>query len=559
MPGALKALNHGFLFGLCMARPHNTCNYFFRRSIRDMEKLEILGTCSRQEEILTADALELLRSLVVRYAGARERMLALRRERQSGFDRGHLPAFLAETKAIRDASWTVAPIPEEARDRRTEITGPASRKMVINALNSGAQVFMADFEDATTPTWENLVEGQLNLRDAVNRTIGYTSPEGKVYALNQATALLMARPRGWHLPEKHVHLEGRPISGSLFDFALYLFHNQAALRRQGSHVYFYLPKLEHYLEARLWNEVINHAEVHLGLEPGSVKVTVLIETLPAAFQMHEILYELRSRIQGLNCGRWDYIFSYIKCLKNHLEYLLPDRSAVTMDKGFLKAYAQLLIKTCHQRGAMAMGGMAAQIPVRGDAVANRLAISRVRADKQREARAGHDGTWVAHPGLEPVARAEFDAVLTGPNQLGVKLEDVTVNAEDLLAPIPGAITEAGLRANIRVALLYLSAWLGGNGCVPIDHLMEDAATAEISRTQIWQWVRHPQARLEDGRDIDLSLYGQFLQEILAGLLQDEDADTGVLLRQAADLLDTLTRNDQLADFLTLAAYDMLVE
>lgn len=522
-----------------------------------MGKLEINGSTARQAEILTPEALSFLEDLAARFTPERDRLLDLRSVRQAEFDRGQLPGFLPETQLVRESEWSVAPLPAEARDRRTEITGPVSRKMVINALNSGAQVFMADFEDATTPTWENLIEGQLNLRDAVNGTINFENENGKNYSLNDTTALLMARPRGWHLGENHVHFSGRPVAASLFDFALYLFHNHRKLSEQGSHVYFYLPKLEHYLEARLWNEVIGHAEAYLGLEAGSVKVTVLIETLPAAFQMDEILYELRARIQGLNCGRWDYIFSYIKCLNKHPEYLLPDRSAVTMDKGFLKAYSQLLIKTCHRRGAMAMGGMAAQIPVRGDAEANRLAMARVKADKQREARAGHDGTWVAHPGLEPIARAEFDAVLTGPNQLDRTLEDVQLDQADLLAPIQGEITEAGLRANIRVALLYLSAWLGGNGCVPIDHLMEDAATAEISRTQIWQWVRHPDARLEDGRDINLSIYSEFLDETLADLLNDANPVNAVLLKDAAGFLNQLTGNNQLADFLTLQAYEML--
>ena len=540
-----------------MAGPHNTFNPFYRLSNQNMGRLDIRGEHGQQGEILTPGALGFLEHLVSQFSPERDRLLQLRQVRQAAFDRGQLPGFLPETQSIRAGAWSVAAIPAEAQDRRTEITGPVSRKMVINALNSGAQVFMADFEDATTPTWENLIDGQLNLRDAVNRTIRFVNERGKAYVLNDTTALLMARPRGWHLNENHVVFAGRPVPASLFDFALYLFHNHRQFAKRGSHMYFYLPKLEHHLEARLWNDVIGQAEAYLGLEPGWVKVTVLIETLPAAFQMHEILYELRSRIQGLNCGRWDYIFSYIKCLNKHPQYLLPDRSAVTMDKGFLKAYSLLLIQTCHQRGAMAMGGMAAQIPVRGDAEANRIAMAKVRADKQREARAGHDGTWVAHPGLEPVARAEFDAVLTGPNQLDRKLDDVKVGEKDLLAPIAGEITEGGMRANIRVALLYLSAWLGGNGCVPIDNLMEDAATAEISRTQLWQWVRHSQARLEDGRDIDLALFAGLLDETLAGLLENESPQNAALLQDAAGLLNRLTLNDQLAGFLTLEAYEML--
>jgi malate synthase len=451
----------------------------------------------------------------------------------------------------------VAPIPEGARDRRTEITGPVSRKMVINALNSGAQVFMADFEDANSPTWENCIEGQINLRDAVNGSIEFEGEPGKRYRLNKKTALLMVRPRGWHLPENHVQFEGTPVSGALFDFALFLYHNHAALAAGGIHPFYYLPKLEHYLEARLWNDVICHAEKELGITPGTVKVTVLIETLPAAFQMDEILYELRDRIQGLNCGRWDYIFSYIKTLRNDPRYLLPDRIQVTMDKGFLQAYSLLLIKTCHRRGAMAMGGMAAQIPIKNDDAANEAALAKVRADKNREARAGHDGTWVAHPGLEAIARAEFDAVMKGPNQLDRLREDVQVTAEDLLRPPTGTITEAGLRGNIRIALLYLTAWLGGNGCVPIDNLMEDAATAEISRAQLWQWTRHPDARLEGGARINTAIYLSARGEIVGNLSGQAEGDFAKHLAKAAELMDALVMDDDFAPFLTLQAYEVI--
>jgi malate synthase len=375
--------------------------------------------------------------------------------------------------------------------------------------------------------------------------------------LNQKTALLMVRPRGWHLPENHVLSRGRPIPASLFDFALFLFHNHRALASKGVHPYFYLPKLEHHLEAQLWDDVISWSEDRLGLPPGSVKVTVLIETLPAAFQMNEILYALKSRIQGLNCGRWDYIFSYIKSLRNHPDYLLPDRASVTMDKGFLKAYSLLLIRTCHRRGAMAMGGMAAQIPIRNDEQANRAALAKVKADKHREANAGHDGTWVAHPGLESIARAEFDAVMPTDNQIDRQLEGLAITTTDMLKPIPGVITDSGMRGNIRVALLYLAAWLGGNGCVPIDHLMEDAATAEISRAQLWQWIRHPGAALDDGRGIDPDMYKLMRQDILDALLNDEAPAHHELLKAAAQLLDDLTLEDEFPAFLTLQAYEMI--
>jgi malate synthase len=523
-----------------------------------MPQLNINGQARGQNEILTPEALAFLADLVALFAPVREQLLEQRVERQALIDDGALPGFCPETLAVRQNDWQVAPIPEEASDRRTEITGPVSRKMVINALNSGARVFMADFEDSTSPTWQNVIEGQVNLKDAVRRTIEFENEAGKLYRLNENTALLMVRPRGWHLPEAHVTSSGEPIPAALFDFALFLFHNHAELARRGTRPYFYLPKLEHYLEARLWNDVMNHAEQALGLQPGTIKVTVLIETLPAAFQMHEILYELRSRIQGLNCGRWDYIFSYIKSLKQHEDYLLPDRGAVTMDKGFLKAYSTLLIQTCHRRGAMAMGGMAAQIPIRGDEEANRLAMDKVQADKHREAHAGHDGTWVAHPGLEALARSEFDAVMKTPNQIHRQLEDVTITAFDLLKPIEGGITAEGMRGNIRVALQYLAAWLGGNGCVPIDHLMEDAATAEIARAQLWQWVRHEDARLEDGQEIDAGTYRGMRAEILVSLLKNIPEPEQENMRIAADLLDRLTLDDEFAAFLTLQAYEFIV-
>ena len=510
-----------------------------------------------QSEILTDEALTFLAGLTAEFTAERDRLMEERVRRQAKVDKGKRLDFLPKTRHIRQADWRVAELPAEALDRRTEITGPVSRKMVINALNSGAQVFMADFEDANAPTWANCIEGQINLRDAVRGDIAFSAGPGKEYRLNEKTALLMVRPRGWHLPENHVLQNGRPIPGALFDFAIFLFHNHAALKAKGIHPFFYLPKLEHYREARLWNDVISRAEEKLGLAHGTVKVTVLIETLPAAFQMDEFLYELRDRIQGLNCGRWDYIFSYIKTLRNDPQYLLPDRAQVTMDKGFLNAYSLLLIKTCHRRGAMAMGGMAAQIPIKDDEAANAAALAKVRADKKREAMAGHDGTWVAHPGLEPIARAEFDAVMQGPNQLGRLRDDVNVKAEDLLRPVSGTITEAGLRSNIRIALLYLAAWLGGNGCVPIDNLMEDAATAEISRAQLWQWVRNPGAVLEDGRNIDLAMYCAARARIADDLIERAGSAAVANLVKAAELLDELVLNEEFAAFLTLKAYEVI--
>jgi len=522
--------------------------------------LVITAQAESQNEILTPGALSLLATLVAEFTAERDRLLLERVRRQQAISKGATLDFLDETLSIRNGDWVVAPLPPEALDRRVEITGPVSRKMVINALNSGAQVFMADFEDANSPTWANCIEGHINLRDAVNGSIEFDGGAGKHYRLNDKTALLMVRPRGWHLPENHVlhdvsqNRRGKPIPGALFDFALFLFHNHAALAARGVHPFFYLPKMEHYLEARLWNEVISRAEQLLGLAHGTVKVTVLIETLPAAFQMDEILFELKDRIQGLNCGRWDYIFSYIKTLRDKPEYLLPDRAQITMDKGFLNAYSLLLIKTCHRRKAMALGGMAAQIPIKNDDAANAAALAKVRADKQREASAGHDGTWVAHPGLVPIARAEFDAVLSGPNQLDRLRDDVQVSAVDLLRPVSGTITGHGFRSNIRIALLYLQAWLGGNGCVPIDNLMEDAATAEISRAQLWQWLRNPAAKLDNGSGIDTGMYRAERSRILDDLLQQAGAGESAQLRKAAELMDRLVLNDEFATFLTLDAY-----
>jgi malate synthase len=453
----------------------------------------------------------------------------------------------------------VAPTPPDLLDRRVEITGPVDRKMVINALNSGARVFMADFEDSHAPTWEGTLQGQLNLKDAVRGTVAYTSPEGKEYRLGPTTATLLVRPRGWHLPEKHLRVDGQPVSASLFDFGLYLYHNAAALRARGTGPYFYLPKLEGHLEARLWADVFALAERELGLARGTVRATVLIETILAAFEMDEILYELRDHCAGLNCGRWDYIFSFIKKFRGRPDFVLPDRGLVTMTTHFLRSYSLLTIRTCHRRGAHAMGGMAAQIPIKGDPEANARALEKVREDKRREAGDGHDGTWVAHPGLVPVALEVFNAHMPGPNQLGRLREDVRVAAADLLAVPAGPITEGGLRVNANVGLRYLESWLRGTGCVPIFNLMEDAATCEISRAQIWQWIRHPRGVLEDGRKVTAELFRQVVDEELAKIRADLGA--GAFGRGQFDLARevfiVVATREPLVEFLTLPAYEHL--
>ncbi len=499
---------------------------------------------ARFDEILTPEALGFVARLAHAFEARRRERLQARAARQEELNAGLSPDFLPETRSIREAAWTGPPIPRDLNDRRVEITGPVDRKMIINALNSGARVFMADFEDSHAPTWRATIEGQINLRDAVRGTISYVSPEGKAYRLNAHRATLMVRPRGWHLVEKHVLVEGQPVSASLFDFGLFFFHNAAALISQGSGPYFYLPKLESHLEARLWNDVFNVAQDELGLPRGTIRATVLIETILAAFEMDEILYELRQHSAGLNCGRWDYIFSFIKKLRNRPSTLLPDRAQVTMDRAFLKAYVDLLVRTCHRRGVHAMGGMAAQIPIRNDPVANEAALARVRADKLREVRAGHDGTWVAHPGLVPVAQAVFDEHMPGPHQLDVTRDDVRVSAADLLEVPTGTITAEGLRTNIDVGVRYLAAWLGGNGCVPINNLMEDAATAEICRTQIWQWLHHG-ARLADGRVVTESL----VRDAIAA----EPEATGL----AGRLFEQMSTTRELPEFLTLVAYDYI--
>jgi malate synthase len=507
-------------------------------------------------EVLTPEATAFVDGLADRFSEERLALLTRRAALQRQFDAGALPEFPAETRAIRESEWRVGVIPADLLDRRVEITGPTERKMIINALNSGANVFMADFEDSLCPTWSNVLEGQDNLMRAVRRTLTHETAEGKSYRLNEKTAVLIVRPRGWHLPEKHWQHREEPIAGALVDFGLYLWHNAAELKRRGSGPYFYLPKLENRFEARLWAQVIEHSEQALGLPRGTVKVTVLIETITAAFEIDEILHELRDWIVGLNCGRWDYIFSFIKKFGHRAEFVLPDRGSVTMTAHFLRSYSQLVIQRCHRRGAFAMGGMAAQIPIKHDVEANERALARVRADKEREAGDGHDGTWVAHPGLVGVAREVFDRLMPGPNNLGRLREDVKVTGADLLRVPEGKVTRAGLRNNIDVGIRYLAAWLGGNGCVPIHHLMEDAATAEISRAQLWQWVRHA-TLLEDGNAVTLDLVRDEAKSVL-GEIRSETGDTafdaGHFARAAAHL-DRLTASHDFEAFLTLNAYE----
>ncbi len=510
-------------------------------------------------EILTRDALALVADLHRRFEPERQRLIAARDARQVRIDAGEMPDFLAETKHIRDGDWTVAPIPADIQDRRVEITGPTDAKMVINALNSGASVFMADFEDANSPSWDNMMQGQINLRDANKRALAFQDPaSGKQYALADKLAVLMVRPRGWHLMEAHMRVDGAPVAGGIFDFGLYLFHNHATLRTNGSGPYFYLPKMQSHLEARLWNRVFVAAQEALGLPVGTIKATVLIEHILAAFEMDEILYELREHMAGLNCGRWDYIFSFIKTFRNHAPFVLPDRGEVTMTVRFLRSYSQLVIKTCHRRRAFAMGGMAAQIPNRRDPEANAIALEKVKADKEREANDGHDGTWVAHPDLIPVAKEVFDRVMPQPNQLDVTRDDVNVTAEDLLAVPTGNITEAGLRQNINVGILYTEAWLRGRGAVPLYNLMEDAATAEISRTQVWQWLHHGASFTEGGK-ITPEVFGSIFAEEVANLKEQvgPDAYSKGRYQEAADLFHKLIVADQCGDFLTLPAYEIL--
>ncbi|MGO8946248.1 MAG: malate synthase A [Ktedonobacterales bacterium] len=514
---------------------------------------------SAYAEILTPDALSFVAMLERSFRDRREGLLQRRIERQAAIDAGEMPDFLPETSVIRAGDWRVAPVPAPLQDRRVEITGPVDRKMIINALNSGASVFMADFEDANSPTWDNNIEGHINLRDAINRTITFSSPDGKEYRLNDEIATLLVRPRGWHLPEKHMLVDGRQVSASLFDFGLFFFHNAQDLMARGYGPYFYLPKLESHLEARLWNDVFVSAQQELGVPLGTIKATVLIETILAAFEMDEILYELRDHSAGLNCGRWDYIFSAIKKRRNDPSFILPDRALVRMTTPFMRSYSLLCIETCHRRGAHAMGGMSAYIPVKNDPEANERAFAEVRADKEREASDGHDGTWVAHPGLVPVAKEVFDHFMPQPNQIDRRREDVVVTSADLLAVLEGPITESGLRLNISVGIQYLEAWLGGQGAVPINNLMEDAATAEISRAQVWQWIRHSRGVLTDGRKVTVGLFRELAAEELERIRQlvGEDQYAGRHFAEASALFDNLTTDDQFVEFLTLPGYALL--
>lgn len=509
--------------------------------------------------ILTPEAVGFVATLAREFGPRRAALLAHRAQRQAQLDAGVKPEFLAETAEIRDAAWTVAPLPKDLHDRRVEITGPVDRKMIINALNSGAKVFMADLEDANSPNWENNIQGQINLRDAIAGTIGFTSPEGKQYAVGANPAVLLVRPRGWHLPEKHILVDGEQIPGGILDFGLYFFHNAKALLAKGSGPYFYLPKLESHHEARLWNDIFIRAQELLGVPRGSIRATVLIETILAAFEMDEILYELREHSAGLNCGRWDYIFSCIKKFRNDPNFVLPDRVLVTMTTHFMRSYSLLAIKTCHRRQAPAIGGMSAFIPVRNDPAANERAFAQVRADKEREATDGHDGTWVAHPGLVPVALEVFDRVMPQPNQIDRQREDVAVNAGDLLDWVEGPITETGLRLNISVAIQYIEAWLGGQGAVPIFNLMEDAATAEISRSQVWQWIHSERGVLDDGREVTTPLVRALIREELAKIAANvgtQRYETGRYVL-ATEIFDQLVTSDDFVEFLTLPSYQYI--
>jgi malate synthase len=515
---------------------------------------------SESAQILTADAVAFAARLQRAFGPRRKELLARRSARQVRIDAGELPDFLAETAAVRGGEWKCDPVPADIQDRRVEITGPVDRKMIINALNSGASVFMADFEDANTPRWANNIQGQLNLRDAIRRRIDYVSPEGKPYRLNDRTATLFVRPRGWHLPEKHVLIDDEPISGGIFDFALYFFHNAKELTARGSGPYFYLPKLESHLEARLWNDIFVMAQDDLGIPRGTIKATVLIETILAAFEMDEILYELRHHSAGLNAGRWDYIFSCIKKFRSNRDFCLADRALITMTTHFMKSYAELLVKTCHRRDTHAMGGMAAQIPVKNDEAANAEAFAKVKADKEREATYGHDGTWVAHPGLVPVAKEAFDRLMPAQNQIATKKRaDVNVSAADLLRFEPAQpITENGLRLNINVAIQYVGAWLAGQGAVPIFNLMEDAATAEISRSQVWQWIRSPKGTLDDGRKVTKDLVATLLPEEMAKIRELLGAAYGEgRYETAARIFADLVNDDTFVEFLTLPAYELI--
>lgn len=512
------------------------------------------------ETVLTPEAVGFIAMLERRFGARRKELLAARDARQARLDAGEKPDFLPETAAIRAGDWKIAPLPEDLKSRRVEITGPTDRKMVINALNSGAYVFMADLEDSNCPTWSNMIGGQINLRDAAARTIAFEDPtSGKSYALKDKIATLLVRPRGWHLEERHILVDGKAMSGGIADFGLYFFHNHAELKKHGTGPYFYLPKMESHLEARLWNDIFVAAQDALGVPQKTIKATVLIETILAAFEMDEILYELRDHSAGLNCGRWDYIFSFIKKFRNQADCVMPDRALVTMTVPNMRAYSLLAIKTCHKRGAPCIGGMAAQIPIKNDPVANEAALNKVKADKEREAGDGHDGSWVAHPGLVPVALDAFNRLMPAPNQIDRQRDDVTVSAADLVRVPEGAVTEAGVKTNVAVGLRYTEAWLGGNGCVPIFNLMEDAATAEISRAQLWQWTRHG-IKLDDGRPVTAALVRDMLAKECAALKVElgDAAYAATRFDQAANLFADMSLAETFPDFLTLPAYDMVM-
>jgi malate synthase len=510
------------------------------------------------DAILTPEALQFLAKLHRQFEPRRRELLALRAQRAEQMHLGRRPDFLAETRSVREGNWRVASLPPALQRRRVEITGPVERKMIINALNSGADVYMADFEDSNTPNWDNQIQGQLNLVDAVRRRISFSSADGRAYRLNEKTATLLVRPRGWHLDEKHVLVDRERVSGGLFDFALFMFHNGRELAQSGQGPYFYLPKLESHLEARLWNEIFVFAQDELGISRGTIKATVLIETILAAFEMDEILYELREHSAGLNAGRWDYIFSCIKKFRSDSQFCLADRALLTMTAPFMRSYALLLLKTCHRRGAPAMGGMSALIPIKNDPTANERALAGVRVDKAREATDGYDGSWVAHPGLVQIAMLEFDKVLGGrPNQIDKQRDDVQVGAADLLRFEPEVpISDVGLRMNIDVGIHYLGSWLGGDGCVPIHNLMEDAATAEISRSQVWQWIRSPKGRLQDGRKVTAELVRALIPEVLASVKKEVDGHLDNYDR-AARIFEAMCTDEKFVEFLTLPLYEEL--
>ncbi len=525
-----------------------------------LEGIEIKGEYRPEwAEIITPEAVTFFAKLQRKHNARRKELLQKRVERQVRLDAGELPDFLPETKEIRESAWTVAPVPADIQDRRVEITGPVDRKMIINALNSGAKVFMADFEDSNAPTWENNIQGQVNLRDANRKVISFVNEaNGKEYKLNEKHAALFVRPRGWHLLEKHVVVDGEEVSGGIWDFALYFFHNVKQRLETGSGLYLYLPKMESHLEARLWNDIFVDAQNALGVPQGTIKATVLIETIVATFELNEILFELKEHSAGLNCGRWDYIFSFIKRTVKNKAFLVPDRTQVTMTTHFLKSYSELVIQTCHKREAFAMGGMAAQIPIKDNPEANEIALAKVREDKEREAKAGHDGTWVAHPGLVQIAMDIFNEYMPTPNQIFNKREDVHVTAADLLQVPEGTITLGGLKNNIDVGIQYLEAWLRGNGCVPIHNLMEDAATAEISRTQVWQWVHHEDAKLDDGTKVTKELVQKLIDEqkdAYKSSFGDKYAATKFDL--AIELFSKMSLQDTLEEFLTLEAYNYI--